>query len=157
MKRAILFFIILFFSINVNANIGGTKRTEAEIICLAENLYHETKGESYQGILAVANVTMNRVKSGKFPNNICQVVKQRNLSGCQFSWVCQRKRIDDKKKFFEMIRISEQIMSGRIPMNVVSYDVLWYHSKHVKPYWSRYGQFMGRIGSHLFYKGLRNR
>ena len=74
-----------------------------EAICLATNIYHEARGESYAGKVAVANVTMNRVTSPKFPNTICDVVYQaqtkENWKGntvpkrnkCQFSWYCDGK------------------------------------------------------------------
>lgn len=32
-----------------------------EVQCLAENVYHESKSESFEGKLAVAQVTINRV------------------------------------------------------------------------------------------------
>ncbi len=50
--------------------------------CLADNLYHEARGESLAGIKAVASVVLNRVASKRWPNSICKVVYQRK----QFSW-----------------------------------------------------------------------
>ena len=44
--------------------------------CLALNIYHEARGESDFGKIAVAHVVMNRVKSHRFPNSICKVVMQ---------------------------------------------------------------------------------
>ena len=76
--------------------------TEAEVSCLAMNMYHEARNQSFAGQLAVANVTMNRVNDERFPDTICEVVKQgptrpswkdktkrvpiRNR--CQFLWFC---------------------------------------------------------------------
>ena len=51
--------------------------------CLAGAIYFESKGEPLAGQLAVANVIINRSKSGRFPSDICSVVKQRG----QFSFV----------------------------------------------------------------------
>lgn len=51
--------------------------------CLAGAIYFEARGESLAGQLAVANVIINRTKSGRFPSDMCGVVKQRG----QFSFV----------------------------------------------------------------------
>ena len=64
-----------------------------QVECLAKNIYWESASESYEGKLAVAQVTMNRVNSGKFPSDICSVVYQKTVNResrtvCQFSWTC---------------------------------------------------------------------
>ncbi len=60
-----------------SAQVDATQR------CLAGAIYFESKGEPLSGQLAVANVIINRSKSGRFPADICSVVKQRG----QFSFV----------------------------------------------------------------------
>ena len=50
--------------------------------CLAMNIYHEARGERWEGQIAVAHVTMNRVAHDEWPNNVCDVVYQKK----QFSW-----------------------------------------------------------------------
>ena len=72
--------------------------------CLTENIYFEARGQGQAGWLAVAQVTQNRVDDRRFPNTICEVVKQglTYASGdpirnkCQFSWYCDGK--SDKPK-----------------------------------------------------------
>ena len=49
----------------------------AEHECLAGAVYFESKGESLQGQLSVAEVVLNRSRSGRFPASICGVVTQR--------------------------------------------------------------------------------
>ena len=49
--------------------------------CLAGAIYFESKGEPLAGQLAVANVIINRTKSGRFPTEICSVIKQRGQFG----------------------------------------------------------------------------
>jgi len=51
--------------------------------CLAGAIYFESKGEPLAGQLAVAEVIINRAKSGRFPADVCSVVTQRG----QFSFV----------------------------------------------------------------------
>jgi N-acetylmuramoyl-L-alanine amidase len=60
-----------------SAQIDETRR------CLAGAIYFESKGEPLAGQLAVAHVIINRSKSGRFPADVCSVVKQRG----QFSFV----------------------------------------------------------------------
>jgi spore germination cell wall hydrolase CwlJ-like protein len=66
---------------------------QAQLDCLARNIYHEAGYEPFEGKVAVAQVTINRAESGKFPSDICQVVYQKNIVYekvlCQFSWYCQ--------------------------------------------------------------------
>ena len=47
-----------------------------EVQCLAENVYHEARGESIAGMLAVALVVKNRVENVRYPNTYCDVIKE---------------------------------------------------------------------------------
>jgi len=49
--------------------------------CVAGAIYFEAKGEPLAGQLAVAQVIINRSKSGRFPADVCSVVKQRGQFG----------------------------------------------------------------------------
>lgn len=61
-----------------------------DLECLSLAIYHEARGESKSGQVAVGFVVLNRTTSGKFPPTICSVVYQGTRKGCQFSWVCDR-------------------------------------------------------------------
>ena len=69
---------------------------ENDYHCLASNIYWEARNQPIIGKLAVANVTLNRVASKRYPNTICGVVTQTryypsgriDLHSCQFSWYC---------------------------------------------------------------------
>lgn len=83
MHRIFLFLFLLFAGGNVSAGVVTQAEHEAdEISCLALNIYWEARGESTQGQLAVAFVTMNRVHSPRYPDTVCEVVWQPR----QFSW-----------------------------------------------------------------------
>src|SRR3546814_19287322 len=56
---------------------------DPQLNCLAGAIYFESKGEPLSGQLAVANVIINRVESGRFPSTLCGVVTQRD----QFQFV----------------------------------------------------------------------
>lgn len=50
--------------------------TEAEMELLTAMIYCESRGEPYEGQLAVGHVIMNRVRSSKFPNTLEEVLRQ---------------------------------------------------------------------------------
>ena len=89
------------------------------LICLALNVYHEAKNQSFIGQVAVAQVVMNRVKDNRYPNNVCDVVKQGLTykwkpslpikNRCQFSWYCDGK--------------SDTIMLTDVHGNVIRYNM----------------------------------
>lgn len=60
----------------------------------------EARGEDLEGKRLVANVVLNRVNSGKFPNTISEVIFQKNEKTVQFS--------PTVKKNFQEIEISEE-------------------------------------------------
>ena len=89
MKKIILVCLLL-----IGFNAYGSERE-----CLADNIYFEARNQGFAGWVAVAQVTLNRVRDDRFPNTICEVVKQGLTyeSGfpirdkCQFSWYCDGK------------------------------------------------------------------
>ena len=68
-----------------------------QLKCLTDNVYFEAATESYEGKLAVAQVTINRANNPKFPSTVCEVVYQRSyvnkLLVCQFSWTCLKNMV----------------------------------------------------------------
>lgn len=73
--------------------VVSNSREKKQILCVAKNIYYESRGENQLGRAAVAMVTMNRSKRANIPP--CDVVYQKNDRGCQFSWVCQLKTSKD--------------------------------------------------------------
>ena len=76
-----------------NASPITAQMRQAQLDCLARNIYHEAGYEPFEGKVAVAQVTINRAESGEFPSDICRVVYQKNVVYekvlCQFSWYCE--------------------------------------------------------------------
>ena len=122
-----------------------------ELDCLSSNIYYEARGESIHGQWAVAYVTQNRVRSTKYPNTYCQVVKQ----PWQFSWWNSKptNRPNDPWSWQTAQNIASYFIQ-QAP--IVSYDptegAMFYHANYVNPKWILTKQFLGRIGKHLFYK-----
>lgn len=123
-----------------------TSSTEQD--CLANAVYFEARGESVQGQLAVAEVVLNRTRSGRYPATICAVVRQ----PAQFSFVRggviprADRRSPAWRTAVAIARIAEAGEQRLLPRNV-----LWYHANYVAPGWGRRLERNTRIGLHIFY------
>jgi spore germination cell wall hydrolase CwlJ-like protein len=131
---------------------------EAEINCLALNIYFEARSEPHEGQYAVGHVVMNRVASQYYPNTVCGVVQQGGelrLHGCQFSWWCDG-RPDmprNKRAWLQSLQIAQAIYSGN--SKDPTYGALWYHADYVSPFWKDTLSVAVRIGQHIFYQKKR--
>ena len=145
-KIIILTFVFSLFSKSIADNKVpvATKEQEKELRCLALNIHFEARGESDHGKIAVAMVTLNRVKSNKFPDTICGVVKQRN----QFSWYSSDKSY---KHVNIEPRIKEIAYNAYIKKQYIDHTkgALFFHNETV-PRFNR-AKFRTKIGKHLFY------
>jgi spore germination cell wall hydrolase CwlJ-like protein len=134
---------------------------ERHLACLADNIYHESRGEPVQGQIAVARVVMNRVASGLFPNDPCSVVYQSlavKYNGvmvrvCQFSWFCQRVGAVDRAsaQYKRARQIAYDVLAHNAYADLVPKTVLFFHAAWMNPGWG-YRTF-SRIGNHVFYHG----
>jgi len=124
-----------------------------KVACLATNVYHEARGETVRGMEAVAQVTLNRTASHKFPDDVCAVVYQKKPDGgCQFSWYCDNKpdTVRDKKSWEVAVRVADRALRGHT-IGAVSTNAIYYHSTRVRPYWSYSKRLVAVIGRHRFY------
>ena len=103
-----------------------------EVSCLADNIYWEARNQPTRGMIAVANVTRNRVKSPHYPNTYCEVIKQGPIreswktrknpdlpdseriyfpkrDRCQFSWYCDGKADNIPKVDMNIYELSTAI------------------------------------------------
>ena len=122
--------------------------TTRDLVCLAMNIYHEGRGESVKGQAAIAAVTMNRVRSGRYPDRVCEVVWQRK----QFSWTLLPPRyytIRDGRAWQRAMVVAELFLKGA-RMALVG-DAMHYHTVDVQPDWSKNSRLVALIGGHLFY------
>lgn len=129
------------------------------IFCLAQNIYFEARNQSELGKEAVTEVVLNRVKSHKYPNEICEVVKQaKQNSGriirhsCQFSWYCDGKpdTPGDYRAWVSSMEIAQRILI-KGTRNITEGST-HYHSVKVSPYWNRALNRVVQIDDHIFYK-----
>ena len=122
--------------------------------CLAEAIYFESRGEPEPGQAAVAQVVLNRVRSGIYPATVCGVVYQdRNRPfACQFSFACEGRslRIEEPGAWAVATRIAQEVVSGANYNPRVELAVN-YHANYVSPFWAGYLRRVDRIGAHIFY------
>ncbi|CAH1652221.1 Cell wall hydrolase [Hyphomicrobiales bacterium] len=127
---------------------------EREQRCLAEAVYFEARSEAEDGRAAIAQVVLNRVKSGVYPHSVCGVVYQnrhRKLA-CQFTFACEGKslRITEPEAWKAALRIARDVYEGRIYLAEVG-GATHYHADYVQPSWARKLKKMDAIGRHIFY------
>ena len=130
-----------------NFSTGAPLTDEAN--CIAVAVYHEARGESLEGQLAVAQVIMNRAASGKYPANWCGVVKQ----PWQFSFVRngQFPSVDQSSDAWrKALGVTRLAVANAVPS--VPKDCLWYHANYVAPRWSNNLRRVEQIGAHIFYR-----
>ena len=127
---------------------------ESALICLAMNIYHEARSEPIAGRVAVAEVTINRVESKYYPNDVCAVVYQKGKKSCAFSWTCDN--ISDtpheKKEFDRAKRLARMVLLNKGNVHAVGKNVTHYHHKNIKPYWLTDVKKVKQVGNHIFYK-----
>ncbi len=125
----------------------------AALTCLALNVYHEARSEPLIGQLAVAEVTLNRVASSRYPDEVCDVVWQSR----QFSWTHDGK--SDKPKEPEAWAHAQAVayiaLNGMARVPELTSEVLHYHADWVTPHWARGEQPVAHIGGHVFYEGIK--
>ena len=153
-----------------------TEQNQPELYCLAQNVYFEAKSEPLAGQYAVADVVLNRVNDNRYPNTICEVVREGPIKEswktrqhadlapkeriyhpikhrCQFSWYCDGKA--------DIIRDSDawrvaQIVAYKIvhteKMRGITEGATHYHADYVSPKWAKSIQLVGSISTHIFYR-----
>ena len=134
--------------------------------CLALNIYFEAAIESTAGKLAVAQVTLNRVKSEQYPETICKVVYEGShfANGhpkrdmCQFSWYCDGKHDipNEGRAWQESQNIAEYIMKTPGLLDITDHAT-HYHADYIpNPRWARAKERTVKIDTHIFYNKKNN-
>ena len=133
---------------------------------MAFNIYHEANNQSMLGQLAVGQVVMNRVEDSRFPNTVCEVVKEavtyKNtdkpvLHKCQFSWYCDGKKDEpnyDSKAWSNALKYAVVVLGGDITLDFTD-GATHYHATYVRPAWAKTKTRTTRIDRHIFYRWER--
>jgi len=116
-------------------------------LCLALAIYHEARSEPLVGQVVVAQVILQRVKSDKYPNTVCGVVKQKH----QFSFYWDGKSDEPKDKVAWKVakEVVKEIQKGVWPYIVPG--CLWYYNPDIAdPKWAKKMKHFALIGNHRF-------
>ena len=126
-----------------------------QLECLTRNIYWEAASEPFEGKVAVAQVTMNRVAHGKFGDGVCGVIYQKNVFYekviCQFSWVCEtthKTRPVYPPLWAESELVAKKVLLENFRLPGLK-SALYYHADYVSPGWKL--PKIDKIGRHIFY------
>jgi spore germination cell wall hydrolase CwlJ-like protein len=119
----------------------------AEDECLATSVYYESKGEPLNGQLAVAQTIINRTKSGRFPDSVCDVVRQPG----QFSFLHGGEMPEAPRSagaWQRAVAIAKIAREGL--WKQVAPAALFFHARRVSPGWGK--QRVATLGNHIFFR-----
>jgi spore germination cell wall hydrolase CwlJ-like protein len=115
---------------------------DGELHCLAKIVHHESANQPRVGQLAVAQVVMNRVRSGRFASTICGVGMQR---GQFFNVHAYNPRRD--QRWERALEVAREARAGT--GEPVVGDALFFHAAYARPFNRRR---VAQIGDHIFYR-----
>jgi hypothetical protein len=120
-----------------------------DLKCLAEAVYFEARGEPIEGQLAVAEVVINRARSGLYPADYCDVVTQ----PAQFSFVRHGviPAADETSAAWQQAKAIAEIAQQNLWQTRAA-DALYFHATYVRPSWARRKVELAQIDSHIFYR-----
>ena len=153
--------MLLFVSGSASAQNFELEKLFPQVECMALNIYYESRGSNLADKAAVADVVLNRVNDTRYPNTVCEVVKQglQDANGnmrrnkCQFSWYCDGKADNPQNQdlYVEAQSIAwNMVEEGKY--RGITEGATHYHATYVNPRWASTLQLVGRIGAHIFYR-----
>ena len=126
-----------------------------QLDCLTRNIYWEAASEPFEGKVAVAQVTLNRVEDGRFADTVCGVVYQKNVFYqrvvCQFSWFCEgnhKIKAIHQPMWQESELVAKKVLLENFRLPSMK-NALYYHADYVNPNWRL--PRIDQIGRHIFY------
>ncbi len=129
------------------ADHSSAQAADAQLECLAGAVYFEAKGEPLHGQLSVAEVVLNRARSGRFPASVCGVVKQRGqfsfIRGGRFPAIARTSLAWKRAVAIAHIAVKD-LADGPAP------KALFFHAKRVSPRWRL--TRVAAVGNHIFYR-----
>lgn len=134
--------------------LGSTLDASRDLDCLTQAAYYEARGEGRDGMRAVTQVVLNRVRHSAFPNSVCGVVFQGagRRTGCQFSFTCDGSmRGPVNQTAWNRARaVASAALSGAVYAGVG--NATHFHTTGVSPGWRHSLVPVGQVGDHMFYR-----
>jgi spore germination cell wall hydrolase CwlJ-like protein len=122
--------------------------TSEEKFWMAVNIYHEARGESNAGKIAVGQVVLNRVEKRRQP------IKGIILASQQFSWHNGKKTppITEYESFISCTESVDELIKTRELGNFLYGADHYFNPDKVLPSWAKKMTFIMKIGNHSFYR-----
>lgn len=129
--------------------------------CLTDNIYYEAASEPYDGKVAVAQVTMNRVADSFGGDTVCGVVYFKKINPytgkkeAAFSWTLGshwRAHFWSRHIYNECKEIARLVLAGQLHSDIIGRDVEYYHADYIKARWASNRDPVAHIGHHIFYE-----
>lgn len=123
------------------------------VACMAQNMWFEARGSSFEDQLAVANVVLNRVRDTRYPNDICEVIWQ----PYQFSWThdgrsdkVRLRSPRDQRIWERIVATAAAAVDGEVrdPTGGATH----YHANYVRPFWASRLKRLVQIDRHIYYR-----
>ena len=139
---------------------------ETALMCMAVNIYHEAGNQSMIGQMAVGQVVLNRVEDSRFPDTVCEVVKEavtyKNSNKpvrwkCQFTWFCDGKKDEpnfESKTWSAALENASILLTKTIVLDITE-GATHYHATYERPAWAKTKTKTTRIDRHIFYRWER--
>ena len=134
--------------------LGGALDASRDLECLTQAAYYEARGEGRDGMRAVTQVVLNRVRHPAFPKSVCGVVFQGagRRSGCQFSFTCDgsMRGAVNRAAWNRAREVASSALSGSV-FGAVG-NATFFHTTGVSPGWRNAMVRVNQVGDHLFYR-----
>lgn len=135
-------------------SLGSALDASRDLECLTQAAYYEARGEGREGMQAVVQVVLNRVRHPAFPKTVCGVVFQGSgrRTGCQFSFTCDGSmRAPRQLAAWSRARdVAARALNGSVYGHVGT--ATHFHTTAVSPVWRTSMIQVGQVGQHLFYR-----
>ena len=130
----------------VAAEVADPAPMDRETECMAKAVHHEAANQSLEGQLAVAQLILNRMQSGRFPKTVCGVVNQPG----QFVNITRYQAPHRDPRWAVAVAISRIAQEGMA--EAVAPGALFFHAVYVHPSWRTKRERVAQIGAHIFYR-----
>lgn len=146
--------MVLCFLLSFQNSYAQDTKIDPSVNCMAMAIYSETRAGSFDSMMAVATVVINRTEDSRFPHTICGVVLQGSHKSCQFQGLCGKNPIPVKVKsqWEQCIDISKHVIYfGERNDKIYRLHAFGFHNNTVHPPWAKRLHMIGFIGGHYFY------
>lgn len=132
---------------------GTVQLSAAEEECLTRNVFYEAGVEDYSGKIAVAQVTLNRLRAKRWGSDVCKVV----YAPAQFSWTKDKKKRWSKPKGRLWTASEQAVRDFKRGVRVKNLEQShFYHTDYIqRPNWADPHKQVHKIGQHIFYSEPR--